>query len=382
MFDFVDGAADGEATATSNRSDLASIRFVPRYPADVGARELGTHVLGRKISLPLFIAPTGLAALVWPRADVALSRAAGAFGIPFVISMSSSMRLEDIAAAAAQTQLWFQMYMYRDRNIVRSLLERCRATAIDTLVVTVDVPLIGHRRRDHANRFSVPLRPTWRMAFDAIRCLPWSLGMIRQGVPRFQNLVDYGSGKDLASLQELTNRIMDPRVTWDSLAWLRDNWQGKLVVKGILSSADAAEAERHGYDGIIVSNHGGRQLDGAVSSIAALRAIRAAVGTNLPTMMDGGIRSGYDLAKAVASGAVAGGVGRATLFAAAAGGEDGVRHALAMLREEFDRALALLGCRAAAELDARFLTPIVTADQAEACRRPRSPPEFGQESVR
>ena len=367
VFDFVDGAAEAEVTLASNRSDLAAMRFVPRYPVDVGERNLATRLFDRDVALPLFIAPTGLAALVWPKADIELARAAGAFGIPFTISMSSSVRLEDIAAAATATQLWFQMYLYRDQKIVRSVLDRCKAAGIATLVVTVDVPVLGNRRRDHTNRFSVPLRPTLRMAFDAVRCLPWSLGMIGQGVPRMQNLVDYGSGKDLASLQDLTNRIMDASVTWEGLGWLRDNWQGKLIIKGILAAEDAIEAQRRGFDAVIVSNHGGRQLDGAVSSIAALQEIRTALGGKFPLLMDGGIRSGADLAKTVAAGAVAAGVGRATLFGAAAAGEAGVRHALTLLRQEFDRALALLGCRATAELNSRFLAP---AGAASIARQP------------
>jgi (S)-mandelate dehydrogenase len=357
VFDFIDGGSDAEVTLSRNRRDLAEMSFLPRQPRDVSQRDLSTKIFGVRSGLPLVIAPTGLAALGWPQADIALARAARSFNIPFTISTASSVRLETIAAAAEGARLWFQVYIYRDRDLVASLVERSRAAGVEALVVTVDTPVLGWRRRDHANRFTVPLKATPALALDLVRRAGWSLQIARHGVPRMQNFVDAGQGGDIVSLSKLMANNMDASVTWNDIRWLRDRWPGKLIVKGVLSPADAIEALEAGVDGVQVSNHGGRQLDGAISAISALPAVAAAVAGRAEVLVDSGFRHGSDIAKAVAMGASAVAVGRATLFGVSAGGDAGAHRALEILQTEYDRCLALLGCRSTAELDASRVTP-------------------------
>lgn len=355
VFDFIDGGSDAEVTLRRNRDDLAAVSFMPRQPRDVSGRDLSTRIVGAGSALPLVIGPTGLAALGWPQADIALARAARDFGIPFTISTASSVRMEAIAAAAEGARLWFQVYIYRDRDLVRSLIERARAVGVEALVVTVDTPVLGWRRRDHRNRFTVPLRPTPALVMDLLRCAGWTLQIARHGAPRMQNFVDAGKGDDVVSLAKLMASNMDDSVTWDDVRWLRDQWPGKMILKGVLSPEDAVEAAALGFEAVQVSNHGGRQLDGAVSAISALPAVAAAVGGRAELLVDSGFRHGSDVAKAVALGATAVAVGRATLFGVAAGGAPGARRALEILRTEYDRCLALLGCPSTAALDRAYV---------------------------
>ena len=350
VFDFIDGGAELEATLRRNTADFDKISLVPNCLVDVDRRDCSAILLGRKADLPLVVGPTGLAALVWPKADLALARAAAAAGVPFVVSTSSSMRIEEIAAASPGSRLWMQIYAYRDRELVKSLIRRARSAGFEALMVTVDTPVLGHRSRDHANRFSVPLRPTGRLVVDLLRCPRWTWGILRWGVPRMQNFVEAGKSERIESLARLMTRNLNPGATWDDLMWIREAWQGKLLLKGVLSAGAAERAVREGVEGLVVSNHGGRQLDGVPSSVSMLGEIVAAVGNRIETYLDGGIRRGMDLAKAMALGARAGMVGRATLYGVAAGGELGAYHALQLLRTEFDRALALLGCAHATDL--------------------------------
>jgi (S)-mandelate dehydrogenase len=343
VFDFIDGGAEDEITLGRNVADLRDLALVPRYLRNVTRRDLGTSILGRPAALPLIIAPTGLAALAWPRADIAIARAAARHGIPFIISTSSSMRMEDIVAGAPGARAWFQVYIYKDRQLVESLVQRAAAAGIEALVLTIDTPVLGNRERDAHNRFTVPLRPTARLVWDVIRCLPWSLATARHGAPRMQNFVDYGHGKDVTSLMQLMTNNMDASVTWDELAWLRERWPGKLVLKGVLAPEDAALAVEHGVDALILSNHGGRQLDSAPSTVSMLPEIAAIVAGGCEILIDGGIRRGSDIAKVVALGARAALVGRPMLYGAAAGGEEGALHALNVLKTEYDRCLALIG---------------------------------------
>ena len=356
VFDFFDGGAEDETTLRRNAAAFQSIEFSPRVMVDVSTRDTRTTILGTPAKLPLIVGPTGLAALGWPQADIALARAAGKFGVPFVVSSSSSVRLEDIARAASDTRLWFQVYVYRDRELVRSLIRRARDAGFEAIVLTADVPLLGQRERDGRNRFSVPIRPTPRMIFDALRCPGWTLGMLTHGVPRMQNFVDASSGlKSIGSLAALMTANMDASVNWNDVSALRGDWPGKTVLKGVLSSADATEAVRSGFDAIVVSNHGGRQLDHAPPTISVLPEITAAVRGKIEILLDGGVRRGSDIAKALCLGASAAMVGRATLFGAAAAGQSGAERALDLLRAELDRCLALIGCPAAASLGPAFL---------------------------
>jgi (S)-mandelate dehydrogenase len=355
VFDFIDGAADDELTLRWNVADFDTLEWRPRVLNDVSKRDSSAMILGARSSLPLIVAPTGLASLAWAQADVLLAQAASATGVPFTISTSSSVRMEDIRRGAPDARLWFQVYLYKDRDLVRSLIARARAIDCDSLVITVDVPLLGRRLRDRRNRFTVPLRPTARLLFDLLRCPRWTAHILANGVPRMQNFVDGKRPESVASLAALMTSNMDPSVTWDAIATLRDEWPGRLVLKGILHGEDAQRAASYGIDGIVVSNHGGRQMDSVTSTLHALPEIVAAVAGRTEVFIDGGIRRGSDIAKALALGATAVMAGRAGLYGVGAGGRSGADRALAILAEELDRCLALLGCAAASHLDPVWL---------------------------
>ena len=357
VFDFIDGAADDEVTVRRNREDLAAVELAPRILRDVSRRDLQTEILGKSVGFPLIIGPTGLPAMGWPRADAALARAATAFNVPFVISTPASMRLEDVADAAPGARLWFQLYIYKDRELASSLIRRARACGVEALVLTVDTPVLGWRRRDHRNGFTVPLRPSLGLALELVRHPGWTLQVARHGAPRTQHFVQAGKASSVNSLGRLAASNMDASVTWDDIRWLRDQWPGPLVIKGVLGAEDAAMAVDAGAQAVLVSNHGGRQLDGTPSTLSALREVVAAVGGRAELYMDGGVRQGADLAKVVALGATAAAVGRATLYGVAAGGEAGARQALSILHTEYDRCLALLGCATTRGLDASYLRP-------------------------
>lgn len=355
VFDFIDGGADDELTLRWNCADFDRIAWRPRVLVDVSNRDCRTSILGHQTSLPLIVAPTGLAALAWPQADVALARAACASGVPFTISTSSSVRMEAIRDAAPQARLWFQGYLYKDRELVRALVDRASAIDCEALVLTVDVPLLGRRLRDQRNRFTVPLRPTLRLAWDMLRCPRWTAQILRHGVPRMQNFLDGKRTMSVASLAVLMTSNLDASATWDVLKRMREHWRAKLVLKGVLHPEDAERAVRIGVDAIAVSNHGGRQLDGAVSTMRALPRIVAAVGGRAEVYLDGGIRRGSDIAKACALGATAVLSGRAPLYGLGAAGPAGAGRALEILAGELDRCLALIGCPVASRLDPTWL---------------------------
>jgi isopentenyl diphosphate isomerase/L-lactate dehydrogenase-like FMN-dependent dehydrogenase len=356
VFDFIDGGADDELTRRWNGADFDLLEWRPRVLVDVSQRDRSATVLGARSSLPLIVAPTGLASLAWARADVLLAQAAHAAGVPFTISTSSSVRMEDIRQGAPEARLWFQVYLYKDRDLVRSLIARARAIDCEALVLTVDVPLLGRRLRDRRNRFTVPLRPSARLAWDLLRCPGWTTQILANGVPRMQNFVDGKRDASVASLAALMTSNMDASVTWDAIAWVRDVWPGRLVLKGVLHPDDARGAVERGIDAIAVSNHGGRQLDSVTSAIRALPDVVAAVAGRAEVFVDGGIRRGADIAKACALGANAVMVGRAGLYGVGAGGRAGAERAFAILAEELDRCLALLGCPATTQLDSGWLS--------------------------
>jgi isopentenyl diphosphate isomerase/L-lactate dehydrogenase-like FMN-dependent dehydrogenase len=356
VFDFIDGGADDELTRRWNMLDFDRLEWRPRVLVDVSKRDRSATVLGARSSLPLVVAPTGLAALAWAHADVLLAQAAHALGVPFTISTSSSVRMEDIRQGAPEARLWFQVYLYKDRDLVRSLIARAQAIDCDALVLTVDVPLLGRRLRDRRNRFTVPLRPSMRLAWDLLRCPGWTAQILTNGVPRMQNFVDGRRDASVASLAALMTSNMDASVTWDAIAWIRDLWPGRLVLKGVLHQEDARRAVECGIDAIAVSNHGGRQLDSVTSAIRALPGVAAAVAGRAEVFLDGGIRRGSDIAKACALGANAVMVGRAGLYGVGAYGRAGAERAFGILSEELDRCLALLGCPGTAQLDPGWLS--------------------------
>jgi len=349
-FDFMDGGSGGELALRRNRDAFARVQLLPRTLVDCESRSRRVEILGQSFAQPFGVAPIGLANLIWPGADIGLARAAAGAGIPYVLSTAGTTAIEAVAAIAPDA--WFQLYVGRDQAIVDSLVARADAAGFPVLVVTVDVPAPGKRVRDLANRFSLPFRPTGRLAVDLLRHPTWSVATARAGAPRFANLERYG-GKDTdaRSLATLMAEQSSARLDWRILSEIRSRWPRKLVIKGLLHPEDARQAKAAGADGIVVSNHGGRQLESAPATLEALPAIRAAVGPEMPVLLDGGIRSGEDVAKALALGADLVLLGRAFLYGVAALGPDrGAAETIRILGDELDRAQVQLGCRSHADL--------------------------------
>lgn len=357
VFDFVDGGAEREITLRANTADFEPLRFSPRVLTDVSGVDLGTTLLGEPIALPLAIAPMGLCGLVRPEGELALARAAKAAGIPLALSTAASHALEAVMDAAPGN-LWFQLYIFRDREFARSLVQRARAAGYRALVVTVDLTRGGKREKDIHNGFTVPPRFSRRTAADLLRHPRWLGRMLPHRGQTLGNLVGWG-GKDsnVVALSTFMNTQIDPGISWADLDLLRAEWDLPLLVKGILHPEDARQALAAGADGIIVSNHGGRQLDGAPSTISALPRIADAVGGAAEIILDSGVRRGADILKALALGARTCMIGKAALYGLAAGGEAGVARVLAILRQEFDVAMALSGNHRAAAVRPDTLLP-------------------------
>ena len=339
VYEYVDGGAEEGATLRANRAAFDAIGFAPRVLVDVSRRSQRTRVLGREFASPFGIAPLGAAGLCWRGAEAALARAARDADLPFVQSTHAFVPLEQVALAAGATP-WFQLYLPKERAAASALVRRALDAGCEALILTVDVPVGGNREHDRRNGFGLPLRLGKRTILDGLAHPRWLADVYLRSLLG-RELPDWTLRRD--------------RADWADLAWLREAWPRKLLVKGILTVADARLAARHGADGIVVSNHGGRQLDGALASLEALPPIVAAVRGRLSVLVDGGFRRGADIVKALALGADFVLVGRAALYGVAAAGEAGARRALAILQSEVDRVMALLGCNSVAELDESYL---------------------------
>lgn len=342
IFDFVDGGADGEAALRGNASQFEAYRLVPRVGVDVSVRDQSVTLFGRRFASPLGIGPTGLAGLVRPKAELMLMRAAEAMDVPFTLSTVASTSIEEIGEAAKRPH-WFQLYILRDRSISNRLVERAAAAGFETLVVTLDCPVGAHRERDLANAFSLPYRPSITAVLDTARRVPWLMRLARNGTPQPVNMIEAAGKSGALSLLGFMDTQLNPAVTWEDVRAVRRLWKGALVVKGILSEHDVAEAHNIGADGIIVSNHGGRQLGASASPLFQLPAIAERAAGRLTVLYDSGIRRGMDAVKALALGADGLLVGRPTLFGAAADGMEGARGILELLRADIDRTMALIG---------------------------------------
>ncbi len=353
--EYLEGGAEDEVTLRRNRQAFERLAFLPRTLVDVTRRDAGVEVFGEPLKLPVAIAPTGANGLFARRGDLALARAANAFGVPFIQSTVSTLRLETVAAESGLRH-WMQLYMLEDRAATEAIVARAAAAGSGALVLTSDTVVFGNREWDRRH-YASPSTLRLSSRIDMLAHPRWMLDvLVPNGVPAFENLLDFlpgGKGNPVETRAFLV-RQMDASLTFKDIAWLRSIWPRKLVVKGILDPEDARRALDAGADGIVVSNHGGRQLDGAVSPIEILPEIVKAVGGRLCVMIDGGFRRGTDIVKAVALGANLVLLGRATLYGLAAGGEEGAKRALAILAEEIDRTIGLLGATSLAECAGRI----------------------------
>jgi len=362
IFDFADGGAEDEVTLRANLSAFDAVDFLPRPLEGSPERDLSVNLFGRRLALPFMIGPTGLAGLFWPKGEIAASRAASAAGTAYCLSHGSVCTLEDLAASGPSPR-WFQVFIYKDRSFTDELTDRAAAAGYDALVLTIDNQVLGHRERDIRNGFTIP--PTVRLSAlpSLMLRLPWLVRM----APELKNLtfgnyVRPGEPADPASLARRMGSLLDPGMSWDDVARLRRRWSGPLLLKGVLHPDEAARAVEAGVDAIIVSNHGGRQLDGAVASLKALPGVVERVAGRIPVLMDGGIRRGSDVVKALALGAHCCLIGRPALWGLAVAGEDGVGHVLDILRREIDRAMGLLGARSIDQIGPHLLARANAAD--------------------
>jgi (S)-mandelate dehydrogenase len=350
-FEYVEGGAEDEVTLRGNREALERLRLIPQTLIDTSARHQRVAVLGRPANAPLVIAPTGLNGMLHPQGDLALARAAARLGIPFTLSTLSTTRLEDVATRAGG-RLWLQLYVFKERAIARDIIQRAGAAGYEALVFTTDANVFGNREWDRRS-YRAPGKPTVRTALDMLRHPRWLWRtFVTPGMPRFRNLEGYLPPSATTALGGATviPPLFEATIQWDDITWIRQLWRGRLLIKGVLSVSDAERAAALGCDGIVLSNHGGRQLDYCVAPIEVLPQITRAVGQRLTILIDSGFRRGSDVVKALALGAKAVMIGRATLYGLAAGGEAGVDRALAMLTTEIDRVLGQLGCNSITEL--------------------------------
>jgi L-lactate dehydrogenase (cytochrome) len=349
IFEFVDGGAEDEVTLAANRNDFAKLTLLPRMLADVSGRDLSVTLWGEKLALPVLLGPAGLQTIVHAEGELASARAAAAAGTVFVTSTASGYTIEEIAKASTGP-LWFQLYLWRDRQLVESLVARARDAGYRALVLTVDVPAIGNRERDIRNQVSLPPRITPAHVIDGLRHMDWVLNTFVGRKIGQVNLQGIDSSK-YPSMAAYVNSLPDPLASWSDVGWLRSVWKGPLLIKGILTPEDARRSVEFGVDGIIVSNHGGRQLDGAPSTISVLPGIVDSVAGRAEVLIDGGICRGSDVVKAIALGAKACLIGKAYFLGLGAAGEAGVSSVLRVFAEEIDRTLTLIGRKSLADLD-------------------------------
>ncbi|MDP2802812.1 MAG: alpha-hydroxy acid oxidase [Phreatobacter sp.] len=345
FYDYADSGSWTESTYRSNTSDFAKIKLRQRVAVDMRDRTLATEMIGEPVSMPMALAPTGLTGMQHADGEILAARAAVKAGIPFTLSTMSICSMEDIAEATGKP-FWFQLYVMRDREFAANLIDRAKKAGCSALVLTLDLQILGQRHKDIKNGLSAPPKPTLTNLINLSTKLRWCLGMLGTRRRTFGNIVGHAKGvDDMSSLSSWTSQQFDPALSWDDVKWIKDRWGGKLILKGILDAEDAELALGSGADALIVSNHGGRQLDGAMSSIEALPGIVSAVGSKIEVHMDGGIRSGQDVLKAIALGAKGTYIGRAFLYGLGAKGEEGVTAAIEIIRKELDITMALCGLR-------------------------------------
>ncbi len=357
FYDYVDTGSWTESTYRANEADFKPLKFRQRVAVNIENRSLRTQMIGQDVAMPVAIAPTGSTGMLHADGEILAARAAERFGIPFTLSTMSICSIEDIAAHT-QAPFWFQLYVMRDREFVERLIERAKAARCSALMITLDLQVLGQRHRDIKNGLSTPVKPTLSNLLNLALHPRWCMGMLGTKRRNFGNIVGHVKDVDnIGSLGEWTARQFDPRLSWADVEWIKKRWGGKLILKGIMDVEDARLAADSGADALIVSNHGGRQLDGAPSSISALPAIADAVGSRIEVWMDGGIRSGQDVLKAWALGARGTLIGRSFLYGLGALGEEGVSKALEIIARELDLSMAFCGHTDIRRVDQGILMP-------------------------
>jgi L-lactate dehydrogenase (cytochrome) len=357
FYDYADSGSWTESTYRANEEDFRALHFRQRVGIPMHPRSVATKMIGEDVTMPVALAPTGLTGMQHADGEILAARAAEKFGVPFTLSTMSICSVEDVAAHTKKP-FWFQLYLLRDREFIERLIERVKAAKCSALMLTLDLPVLGQRHKDLINGLSAPPRPTLANMLNLFTKPYWCWNMLHTGRREFRNIVGHVKGvEDMTSLSEWTTQQFDPTLSWADVEWVKKRWDGKLILKGIMDVEDAKIAADHGADAIIVSNHGGRQLDGAPSSISALPAIADAVGSRTEVWMDGGIRTGQDVLKAVALGAKGTLIGRAFLYGLGAYGEAGVTKALELIHKELELSMAFSGRTRIQDVDRSILLP-------------------------
>ena len=355
FYDYVDSGSWTESTYKANQSDFSLIKLRQRVAVDITNRSLETNIIGLPSTMPVALAPVGLMGMQHADGEIKAAKAAEKFGVPFTLSTMSICSIEDVADNTSKP-FWFQLYVMRDRDFIGRLIDRAKAANCSALILTLDLQILGQRHKDIRNGLSAPPKPSLSSAIQILSRPLWCFNMLTTRRYSFGNIVGHAKGVgDLSSLSSWTAEQFDPKLSWGDVEWIRKRWGGKLILKGILDPEDAKMAAKTGVDAIIVSNHGGRQLDGAQSSIAALPAIVDAVGSDIEVHFDGGIRSGQDVLKALCLGAKNTYIGRAYIYGLGAKGEAGVTDALNIIQSELDTTMALCGERLVSNLGAHNL---------------------------
>jgi L-lactate dehydrogenase (cytochrome) len=357
FYDYADSGSWTETTYRANESDFARIKLRQRVAVNMENRSLKSTMVNQDLAMPVALAPVGLIGMQHADGEILAARAAEKFGVPFTLSTMSICSIEDVAENVSKP-FWFQLYVMRDRDFIKRLIDRAKAAGCSALVLTLDLQIMGQRNKDIRNGLSAPPKITLRNMLNMSTKPRWGLGMLATNRRTFRNVVGHAkTAGDLTSLSEWSASQLDPTLNWDDVQWIKERWGGKLILKGIMDAEDAEIAARSGADAIIVSNHGGRQLDGAPSSIAALAPIAQAVGQEIEVLMDGGVRSGQDVIKALALGARGVFIGRAYVYGLGAMGEAGVTKCLDLIRNELDVTMAFCGLRDVKQIDRTILVP-------------------------
>ena len=358
FYDYADSGSWTESTYRANESDFQKIKLRQRVAVNMENRSTATTMIGQPVAMPVAIAPTGLTGMQHADGEILGARAAKKFGIPFTLSTMSICSIEDVAAGTDRHPFWFQLYVMKDRAFIEALIDRAKAANCSALVLTLDLQILGQRHKDLKNGLSAPPKPTLSTILNLMTKPRWGLGMLGTKRHGFGNIVGHVKGvENMGSLSEWTAKQFDPALNWGDVEWIKKRWGGKLILKGIQDVEDAKLAVNSGADALVVSNHGGRQLDGALSSIASLPEIVAAVGNQIEVHMDGGIRSGQDVLKATALGAKGTYIGRAFLYGLGAMGEEGVTKALQIIHKELDLTMAFCGRTDIKSVDNNIFVP-------------------------